>query len=102
MQKESEKFIDSDILEGMSSISALLKAIEAEKNPRRILRVLFDRTKEKSKYKELRFLEIMGQKHGFSVERVDRALIDERASSMVIGLPRSRLKMPRMDLASTT
>ena len=78
MQKESEKFIDSDILEGMSSISALIKAIDSGKNSRRIKRILFDRSKEKSKYKELRFLEIMGQKHAFRVDKVDHTEIDER------------------------
>ena len=56
IKREAEKFIDSDRMEGMPSNSAIIKGIEANTNDRRIIRVLFDREKCKSKRAELGFL----------------------------------------------
>ena len=50
MQKETTKFTESDIMEGMSSISAVIKAIEAGKTDRRIRTVFVDKSKKDSKY----------------------------------------------------
>ncbi len=66
MQKEETKFLPSDRLEGMTSISAVLNA--GEENDRRILRVLVDRTREASKARELGFLRARAKTDGFSVE----------------------------------
>lgn len=54
VKKESEKFVSSNILEGMTSISALLNS--NEQNDRKILAVWFDVAKKKSKSAELGFL----------------------------------------------
>ncbi len=67
MIKEKDKFINSDIFEGMTSISALIKSMESSSNPRKILRVLFDESKQKSKAAELRFLLAKGHELGFDV-----------------------------------
>ena len=40
IKKESDKFTDSNIFEGMTSISALIKAISANKNDRKIIKIL--------------------------------------------------------------
>ena len=77
MKKEIDKLSNSDILEGMSSISALLKGIEGGTNDRRVLRVLFDRDKADSKHRELRFLQVKGEQLGFPIEFVERQYIDE-------------------------
>ncbi len=77
MQKEIKKFSESDILEGMPSISALLKGIEAQTNDRRILRVLFDREKVDSKRRELGFLQAKARELSFEVEFTERSVIDE-------------------------
>ena len=57
-KKETEKFFDSELLEGMSSISALIKAIEQKSNinNRKILKILIDKKKRSSKSREIAFL----------------------------------------------
>ena len=82
MIKEEQKFINSDILEGMSSISALIKGMENQTNSRRIMRVIFDRSKMKSKYAELHFLQAKAAQHGFAVEFAD----SEQIQAMTIGM----------------
>ena len=71
MQKEEQKFVASDILEGMPSISALIKGIEAKTNNRSIIKIFIDRNKIKSKQAELRFLQAKAKELGFSIESVD-------------------------------
>ena len=73
-QKEEMKFADSNILEGMTSISALLNT-EAENN-RRITRILIDASKRRSKSAEIGFLIAKSHALGFSVEFVDAAEIE--------------------------
>jgi len=76
IKKEAEKFMSSDCLEGMSSISALIKGIENKKNDRRILKILFDNSKIRSKCRELSFLKAKAKQHGFEIEFVDSTVID--------------------------
>lgn len=71
LRKEEEKFISSNIFEGMPSISALIKGIEAQTNPRKILRVLFDRNKINTKRSEFRFLQAKAKQLGFELCEVD-------------------------------
>ncbi len=80
-KKEQEKFINSDILEGMSSISSLIKAIEQNKNNRRIIKILFDKSKIKSKYRELSFLQRKSETLGFEI----RTTSSEEIDSLTIG-----------------
>ena len=54
MIKETSKFADGLIFEGMTSISAVINAPES--NNRKITKIIYDKEKEKSKYKELTFL----------------------------------------------
>lgn len=74
MLKEEQRFTASDILEGMTSISALLNA--GEGNDRRIEKVLIDRTKRKSKAAQIGYLTAKSHELGFPVEFVDTAEID--------------------------
>lgn len=69
-KKEAEKFIDSTLLEGMVSISALISSLEEAPaiNDRRIVRVLFDSEKQKSKAREISYLRRKSEKLGFSLE----------------------------------
>ena len=73
-QKEKLKFADSNILEGMTSISALLNT-EAD-NDRRINRILIDASKRRSKTAEIGFLVAKSHELGFSIEFVDAEEID--------------------------
>ena len=74
MIKEEEKFLSSSILEGMTSISALLNA--GSQNDRRIQKILIDREKRKSKAAEIGFLTAKSHERGFEIEFTDRAAID--------------------------
>lgn len=74
MLKEEQRFVTSNILEGMTSISALLNSDEA--NDRRIEKVLIDRTKRKSKAPQIGFLTAKSHELGFPVEFVDAEEID--------------------------
>lgn len=77
MLKEEQRFIASDILEGMTSISALLNA--GDENDRKIEKVLIDRAKRKSKAPQIGFLTAKSHELGFPVEFVDAEEIDRLA-----------------------
>ena len=77
--KEEEKFVSSDLLEGMPSISALIKGIESSKNDRKIIKILFDRDKCKSKRAELGFLKAKSAQLGFEIEMVSAQEIQEKS-----------------------
>lgn len=76
-QKEAEKFVDSSIMEGMFSIRAILRAAEDGINDRKIEKVLFDRDKTRTKFREYGFLKAKSAEHGFAIELVDGKIIDE-------------------------
>ena len=77
MIKEEEKFKDSTILEGLTSISALLSS--TEENDRRIVKVLIDRNKKKSKASQIGFLVAKSHELNFSIEFTDTEVIDSLA-----------------------
>lgn len=71
MKKEAEKFTDSRIMEGMTSIRAVL-----EGKHRKIERVYFDREREAQHIKEIAFLRHRGDELGFDVEGCEPDKID--------------------------
>lgn len=73
-RKETEKFNQSDLLEGMTSISAVLNS--GEENDRRIEEILIDSAKRKSKHAEIGFLTAKSHELGFPIRFVDSAEID--------------------------
>ena len=77
MQKETNKMTESDLMEGMSSISAVIKAIEAGHTDRRILSVFIDSAKKSSKRREISFLSRKSKELGFTIEFCDEATIAE-------------------------
>lgn len=77
LKKETDKFVDSSIFEGMTSISALIKAIEGNKNDRRIIKILFDKDKLNSKRPEYGFLRAKLQSLGYELELCDAEKISE-------------------------
>ena len=80
-KKENDKFISSNILEGMTSIDALIKSREKGTNSRAIEKIFYSKDKEKSKRRELSYLKRKSAIHGFSIEAVDNDTIE----SMTIG-----------------
>ena len=77
MQKETEKFDTSDIMEGMTSISAIIKAMENNRTTRKIKNVYIDSSKKKSKEREIAFLTRKSRELNFSVEYVSADEIAE-------------------------
>ena len=79
MQKECEKFSESSILEGMTSIRALLKAIK-EKNPTnecRIEKILYNCEKLSEQDPTVRFLMHRSRELGFELVASTAKTIDE-------------------------
>ena len=59
MQKEEVKFVSSKIFEGMTSIRAIIKSIDAGISDRRIEKIIFDKSKLKKISKADFWTEIM-------------------------------------------
>lgn len=68
IKKEIDKFIESNIFEGMTSISAIINAGISNKNDRKIEKILFDEAKLTSKSKEFSFLNANSKKLGYMIE----------------------------------
>lgn len=75
-KKESSKFNNSNIFEGMTSISALIKGFENGITDRHIEKILFDESKIKSKSRELSFLKAKSYQHNFEIEITQPENID--------------------------
>ena len=69
---------NGNIFEGMTSISAIIAKREQNINESRIIhKILFDKSKMKSKSRELSFLRNKSHSHGFEIEFVDAEDIDK-------------------------
>ena len=75
---------NTTILEGMTSISALLNTPPAI-NDRAVLRVLIDREKTAKKAPEIRFLEAQARERGFEVVYTDAEQIDALSNGKTHG-----------------
>ena len=86
-KKESEKFSNSELFEGMSSISALIKAIDCSNslNDRKILRILIDKTKKDSKKREIAFLNLKSKELHFQIDFVESDIIDKKTVGQTHG-----------------
>lgn len=62
---EAEKQKSENLFEGMTSVRAVIKAIESGESDRRILSVTFDEAKRKSRAGELSYLKAMSYKYDF-------------------------------------
>ena len=77
MLKENSKFENSNIFEGMPSISAVIKAIENNCSDRKILHVFIDASKVSSKRREIAFLTAKSKALKFDICFVNAELIDQ-------------------------
>ena len=66
--KEAEKFVSSNILEGMTSVSALLNAQGKGYNDRRIQQIMIDIDRKDKLSRELRFLKAKASEFGFEIK----------------------------------
>jgi len=77
---------DGNIFEGMTSLSAIIqKNEENAADARRILRVLFDRAKVKSKQRELDFLKRKSKELGFPIEYTTSQDVDQYSTGNTHG-----------------
>ncbi len=77
--------INFDIYEGMTAISSVISSIEANSSPKRIIKILYNTDKKKSKYNELRFLEFKSSELGFDLVGVPHSVIDSMANGKTHG-----------------
>ena len=68
MQKEQIKFQDSCVFEGMTSIRAIIRAIDTQISDRVITKILYDKDKYSKIAKELGYLKAVSSKYGYTVE----------------------------------
>ena len=76
MKKEAARIAPGTLFEGMTSVSAVIRAAEEGLSDRRILRLLVAEEKKAARAKDLGWLRAMSEKHGFPVEFVPEAELD--------------------------
>lgn len=92
---------DKNIFEGMTSISSILYNWDNDQGrKRKIIRVLFDKAKVRSKARELSFLQKNARKYGFLVDLVDAAEIDALTTGNTHGGIIAECEAQKIDLLS--
>ena len=76
MKKEESRFAQSTLFEGMTSIRSVIYAADRGISDRRIIRILVDSERCKSRGKELAWLRVKSRELGFSIEQTTAAEID--------------------------
>ena len=80
MIKEETRFESSTIFEGMTSIRALVDNLKSGNEDARIINeIWFDKTKEKSKARDISYLKRMGEQFSFKVIPVSKESIEQHA-----------------------
>ncbi len=77
MQKESLKFIDSTVFEGMTSIRAIIAGIDSGTNNRKISKILFDGDKLRKISKDVGYLRAVSSKYGFELVKSNASELEE-------------------------
>lgn len=77
MQKEDIKFQASCLFEGMTSIRAIIQAIDDGISDRKIKKILFDKSNLKKISKEIGYFKAVSPKYGFEIEETTREHLDE-------------------------
>lgn len=80
MQKEESRFEDSTLMEGMISFRAVIRGMESGISDRRILRVFYDRTRERQLAGHLSYIRAMHYQYGFEIVPADAGEIDALAT----------------------
>ena len=103
MQKEDLKFVDSTVFEGMTSIRAILRGIDAGVNDRRIVKILFDKDKLRKISKEIGYLKAVSSQYGYEIVESNSGELDEltlgNSHGGLIAITKSRT-LPYLDSSS--
>jgi len=81
LEKEYNKFYESDIIEGMTSIRAVIKAFDEDISDRKILEIIFDCERTEARHKELNYLSKVADKYGFTMKKTTA----EEINTLAIG-----------------
>lgn len=81
MEKEYEKFAASDLFEGMTSVRAVLRAIDMQISDRKILEILYSKERADIRAKELGYLSKIKDQYGFQLTE----LSEDEIQAMAIG-----------------
>jgi len=82
MQEKKQLYV----FEGMTSISALIKAAEeSPKSARKIEKIIFEKSKARDKFRQVGFLKAKAESLGFVLQEAEKAQIDELASGKTHG-----------------
>ena len=81
MKKEYDKFADSDLFEGMTSIRAVIRAFDYGISDRKIKEIYFDESREDARFKELNYLSKISSQYGFSLIKMS----SEEINALAIG-----------------
>ena len=76
MKKEVERQQKSALFEGMTSLRAVLYAMESGVSDRKIVRVTLDRSRSAKKAPEYGYVRAMGEKFGFAVDEAEPEAVD--------------------------
>ena len=103
MQKEDLKFVDSTVFEGMTSIRAILRGIDAGVNDRRIVKILFDKDKLRKISKEIGYLKAVSSQYGYEIVESNSGELEEltlgNSHGGLIAITESRT-LPYLDSSS--
>ncbi len=79
MKREESRFAQSCIFEGMVSFRALIRSMESGVSGRRIIRVIYDKSREKKIAGHLSYIKAMSFKYNFEVQAVTPEEIENTA-----------------------
>ena len=79
MEKEYNKFAESDLFEGMTSIRAVIKSFDEKNSDRKIMEILFDESRAEARYKELNYLSKISTQYGFVLTKLSAEEINNLA-----------------------
>ena len=77
MQKEENKFVDSTVFEGMTSVRAILNGGYSENNDRKIKEILYDEGKIHKISKEIGYLKAISNEREFTLRAVGEEYLNE-------------------------
>ena len=77
MLKENERFIDSTVFEGMTSIRAILEGNKSKVNDRRIEKILYDKDKIKKIGKTVGYLKAVSAEYGYTLEETTDEYLED-------------------------
>ncbi len=75
--KERDRFVESNIFEGIVSFRSVISSIINKKSDRKITKVYYDAEKVKKKTKEFSFIKAKSYELGYELETVEKSVIDE-------------------------